>query len=111
MARETVRFEISRPGIRELAKTRNMEKAMAHYADRTAEKAREIAPVRTGDYRDGIRGQVGIVDGVATGRVNATDWKSAILEFGGTHTAGEEHSHATLRHAADATGLRLEKRL
>ncbi len=45
-------------------------------ADAVAERARAIAPVRRGNYRDGIKSESGIVDGMGVGRVNANDFKS-----------------------------------
>ncbi len=66
-------------------------------ADTVAERARAIAPVRKGDYRDGIKSESGIVDGMGVGRVNANDFKSIWIEAGTTDTP----THAVLRRALD----------
>jgi hypothetical protein len=107
----TEHFRPNNAGIRALAKTHSMGLAMEHYGAKLHERAKEIAPVKTGDYRAGLTLQVGEWEGQMIARVNAKDWKSAILEFGGNvNTQNQEHSHSVLRHAAEQSGLRLEGR-
>lgn len=75
-------------------------------ADAVAERARDMAPVDTGMYRDGI-----IVEpmgrGLPTGyRVAATDQKSSWVEFGNSH----QPAQWIVRNAAESLGLKFKKK-
>lgn len=92
------------PGIEAmLRRSLEVEKALRLRAEAAASVAREIAPVDSGAYRDGIQAQSGIRGNVATARVNARDWKSHFIEFGTSQRA----ARAILRRACDAVGLKL----
>lgn len=54
-------------------------------ADEGAAIAKDLAPEREGFIKDDIEGEAGIVDGVATGRINSKDFKSHWHEFGTRH--------------------------
>lgn len=77
-------------GIRSLARSIGVNRALNWKAGRIAETARAIAPVRTGEYRDGI-----MVDG---NRAVATAAHSKFVEFGTSDTP----IFAPLRRAADS---------
>lgn len=55
---------------------------MKRRAEDGAQRARDIAPVDEGDYRDSIEGVAGMHEGRFIGRVNAKDFKSHWIEFG-----------------------------
>ena len=86
-----------------LARTVAMVETLGAKADEGAEACRSIAPVLTGDYRDGIVGESGLVKGMAAGRVNAHDFKSHWIEFGTTDTP----TFAVLRRGLESIGLRV----
>lgn len=74
---------------------------VSHKADKIAERAKSIAPVRTGFYRDSI---VAVeAEGGKPGEwvVVANDPKAAYLEYGTSDTP----TFATLRTAAEGEGL------
>lgn len=54
-------------------------------AEAIAEVAADIAPEDQGYLSDGIEAVAGMVDNVATGRVNSTDFKGHWHEFGTRH--------------------------
>lgn len=51
-------------------------------AKEAAPVAESLAPKRTQNLADSIEAESGLVDGVATGRVNAHDFKAGWWEFG-----------------------------
>jgi len=55
-------------------------------ADAAAERARELAPTLSGDYRAGIKTAVGADAKSVFARLNATDFKSHWIEFGTSDT-------------------------
>lgn len=76
-------------------------------ADQGADIAKSIAPERQGFIKDKIEATAGVVDGVATGRINSHDFKSW------WHEAGTRHHGPTpfLRPAAEAvTGSEIRDR-
>ena len=97
------RFVPNKNGMDALARTTDMQKSMKEYSDSVAESARGIAPELSGDYVDGIESVGGVDNGMAIGRVNANDWKSALIEWGTTDTP----TFAPLRKAAEQQGLKL----
>lgn len=54
-------------------------------AERGVAIAKDLAPVRDGFIKDDIEAEAGMVDGVATGRINSKDFKSHWHEFGTRH--------------------------
>lgn len=78
--------------------------AMHHKAEETAKIAKSIAPVLSGDYRDGIQADSGFEHGRATGRVNGMDFKSHWIEFGTQF----QPAFAVLRRAAESYGLKVD---
>lgn len=99
-----LRFIPNMPNIKRLKRTEDMQIYLGIRAEAGAEKARQIAPVDTGDYRNGITGQAGIDNFTAIGRISAADWKSGFIEFG----TYKWPAHATLRLGAEASGLRVK---
>lgn len=95
------RFVLDRLGVAALARTADMLRLVEEKANEVADRARSIAPQDSGDYVDGIEVESGIENDVATGRVNANDWKSGLIEFGTDHTP----AYAPLRKGAEAAGL------
>lgn len=72
-------------------------------AQAIAERARELAPVVTGRYRDGIQVDKANSKGVA--RVVATDQKSSWVEFGTLQQDGQ----FVMRNAVESLGLQFKK--
>lgn len=54
-------------------------------AEAGADIAHDLAPERDGFIKDGIEATAGVIDGVATGRINSHDFKSHWHEFGTSH--------------------------
>lgn len=71
-------FSVNPEAFGEVLKGPEATKAFEAAAAEIAQAAQDAAPVRTGAYRDGI--EVQSEDGNVS--VVASDWKSAILEFG-----------------------------
>jgi len=74
-------------------------------AEAIAERARELAPVDSGQYRDGIVVNKPNEKGVA--RVLATDQKSAWVEFG--NRDGSQPAQFVMRSAVESLGLKWKK--
>jgi HK97 gp10 family phage protein len=72
-------------------------------AQAIASRARDMAPVETGAYRDGIVVQKSNGKGVA--RVAATDQKSSWIEFG----TSTEPAQFVMRQAVESLGLSFKK--
>lgn len=77
------------------------------YAETVADKARGLAPVATGDYRDSLEAVVGVDAGKVTARVQANDFKAHWIEFG----TFKDAPVAPIRRAVESTGKRLESTL
>lgn len=86
-----------------LEATAAMAAMLERRAQMAATRAQEIAPRQTGDYADSIEGVSVFEGGKAKGRILARDFKAGWIEFG----TWKWPAHATLRRAAEATGLRL----
>ena len=72
-------------------------------ANAVAEVAKSIAPVESGEYKDGIT-----VQRTKTGaRVFASDYKSTWIEFG--VPSHNQPAHFVLRRAAESLGLKFKK--
>lgn len=56
--------------------------AMLTIAEAGADVAKDLAPERDGFIIDAIEAEAGVVDGVATGRINSHDFKSHWHEWG-----------------------------
>lgn len=84
------------------AASEGMQYAMGERAEQIAAAARTIAPYDpTSDgphYRDQIGVDVGVEDGLATGRVHADDEAAGYIEFGTVDTP----TFAPLRRAAES---------
>lgn len=80
-----------------------MIEAMEAKAKTAVGPAQDIAPVKSGKYRDSIKTGRGVYRGRAVGRLIASDFKSGWIEFG----TSKWPAHAVLRRACDAAGLKL----
>lgn len=104
------KFVIDNRGVKQLASTVAMRKALYGRAKTAAEVARYLAAaeaIDTGAYANSIDGTAGIEDGEALGRLFARDFKANWIEFG----TGEPYptaAHAILRRALEAIGARVE---
>jgi len=92
---------------REIEASLFMKVALESAAKMAAGRAKDFAPVDSGDYRDSIVGESVDVGGRWIGRVWAKDWKSGWIEFGTVR----EQAHATLRRGCEAVGLRVRGRM
>lgn len=77
---------IPNPGFEEayLESTEALELVL-ELAEAGAAIAKDLAPEREGFIKDDIEANAGVVDGVATGRINSRDFKSHWHEFGTRH--------------------------
>lgn len=62
---------------------------VSQLAQDAAPIAEQAAPKLSGDLADSVTAEAGMVDGVATGRVNAHDFKAAWKEFGTQREAAQ----------------------
>lgn len=75
-------------------------------AQEIADAAKELAPVLSGAYRDGLVGVAGQDGGEVQGRVVGRDFKSGWIEFGTSDTP----AFAPIRRAAESKGYNVEAR-
>src|SRR4051812_7768685 len=87
----------------EIQRSPAMAAFLKTHVEAAAEYARSIAPVESGDYRDGIEADVGVVGPLAEGRIIGNDWKTIWIEKG----TSERAAHAVLRRAADSAGIKI----
>lgn len=72
------------------------------YAEAAAPLARNAAPKLSGDLEDSIVAVAGVVDGQATGRLVAKDFKAHWLEFGTRRSDSGGRAQPFLRPAMEA---------
>lgn len=101
-----LKFFAARELNKKVAMMPTVGEAMLLKAEEAAEVAKKLAPVDTGAYRDGIEASAENIEGMRGARVKATDWKSALVEFG----TALWPAHATLRRAAESVGLKVVAR-
>lgn len=88
------RFEADRDGIARLAGTPEMLAVVMGHAEGIKDKVEQLAPSRkSATYIRGLSLSKGIVDGVATARVNG-DKHAVVVEFGRRPAPGREGSPA-----------------
>jgi hypothetical protein len=91
----------------ELGRSKQLLDELMKRAEEAADKARGLAPVDSGDYRDGIEVDGGVDGSTVVARVNANDWKSGLIEFG-TGRPAPTPAYAPLRRGAEQAGLKVE---
>jgi hypothetical protein len=96
------KFRYNPAATAQLASTVAMVATLRAAAEESAESSKAIAPVDTGEYRDSIWAEAGIVRGFAVGRVIAGKFTAGWLEFGTSDTP----TFAPLRRGAEGAGLR-----
>ncbi len=84
-----------------IANSVEMREAMEWHAKRALGPAQDMAPVKTGAYRDGLKTDSTVFKGRACGLLIASDFKSVWIEFG----TSKWPAHAVLRRACDAARL------
>lgn len=83
---------------------------MKNLADAGAAAARRVAPVSASDgphYRDSIRGVLDTDGTDVVGRIDASDWKAAIIELHGVNDG--RGPLAPLRKGAESLNLRVRR--
>lgn len=88
-------------GVAEMMASPAMVAGLKEIVDRGKGFARQIAPVRTGKFRDSIESDVVIEHGIANGILFSTDWRANVLEKGGTHGAAVAPAHHTFGRSVD----------
>jgi len=99
-----VKFRPNPAGIKQVAALPGLVKEFGDIAARGAERAKEIAPVDSGAYAEGIEGESGIEDGRAIGRINANDFKSLWIEHG-TGAPGPTPAYRVLGRTIDGLSV------
>lgn len=102
-----ITFEFNEAIIKQLEKSPEVQDQVKIAAEKIAAKAREIAPVESGDYRDSIHVEKSNKSGSNAWIVLAHDPRGWI-EFGAP-VAGKK-GHFTLRNAIEASGYELAKK-
>jgi hypothetical protein len=106
MAGEIEKIELNPNLEDELKKFPLLQTSTFEVAKAIAERARSLAPVMTGRYRDGIEAQPPNAKG--TSRVYASDQKSSWIEFG--NRDGLQAPQFVMRNAVESLGLKFSKR-
>lgn len=93
-------------GIAKIAHGKEMKDFVNGEAERVAARAREIAPVHTGDYRDSLHTTTAeeTADSVRA-TVYSDDWKWGFVEFGTIHNP----AHHVLERAVNDSGLEFRR--
>lgn len=86
-----------------IKRSKDLQDSLGSAANKIADTAKSIAPVRTGAYRDSIEGIDGLEKSEVLGRVIAKDFKAHWIEFGTTDTP----TFAVLRKAAELNGYQV----
>jgi hypothetical protein len=86
-----------------LANTPEMGGFLKLKADAAVEVAQGLAPVESGDYKDGIKSHSGNYDGDAAASIAGHDYKTLWIELG----TSERPAEAVLRRAVESVGIRI----
>ena len=96
---------VKKPGFEdEILRSTGVRDALEQIAEEGAARYREGVPVDEGDLRDSTFGDVALTDEGYVGRIGATDYKAALVEFG----TFEHAPDASLREALESMGLEIE---
>jgi hypothetical protein len=90
-------------GTKLLARTPEMQAFMKLKADAAVEVAKQLAPVESGDYKDGIQSHEGVYEGKAAASIAGHDYKTLWIELGTSEHAAE----AILRRSVESVGVRI----
>lgn len=107
-----ISFKPNYAGIALLSASPAMVREMLNRAELVADHSRAAwhssgpHPYETGAYVGSIKAEAGVENGIATGRVNAHDWKAHWIEYG-TGGISPTPAFAPLQRGADAAGLKL----
>ena len=85
-----------------LGRTPEMQGFLKLKADAAVEVAKGLAPVESGDYKDGIESHTGTYDGSAAASIAGHDYKTLWIELG----TSERSAEAVLRRSVEAVGVR-----
>lgn len=100
------RFVPNPAGIKELARSREMQASMLREAEEIADAARGLAPVDQSDYIASLGTETAADERGVYARAISTDWKAGFIEFGTVDTP----TFAPLRRGAEQAGHRVEDR-
>lgn len=82
------RFRADRAGLERFYRSEELQRALAQFAERGKAYAEQIAPVRTGHYRDSFRVRTGVNRrGLAYARLENTAHYAIYLEYGTRYMA------------------------
>lgn len=89
----------------EILRSTKVRDALEEVAKEGAARYRDGVPVDEGDLIDSVFGDVALTPDGYQGRIGATDWKAALVEFGTI----EHRPDASLRRAIESLGLTMEE--
>lgn len=89
---------------RELVRATFVALLLHELAEHGADLYRDGVPVAEGDLHDSIFSSVELTEDGYRGRIGATDWKAALVEFGTSLRAPD----GSLRRAMESIGLTIE---
>jgi len=90
---------------KELLRSLALGKILEEYAKAGAEVYRNGVPVNEGDLAASVFGDVALTEDGFVGRIGATDWKAALVEFGTSLRSPD----GSLRRAIESIGLTVEE--
>lgn len=89
----------------ELLRSTLVRMILVELAKEGAALYRDGVPVDNDDLRDSVFGDVQLTEDGFAGRIGATDWKAALVEFG----TSVHDPDGSLRRAVESIGLTLEE--
>jgi hypothetical protein len=84
-----------------LGRTPEMAGFMKLKADAAVEVAQKLAPVESGDYKDGLEAHEGVYLGSAAASIAGHDYKTLWIELG----TSERPAQAVMRRAVESVGV------
>lgn len=90
---------------REVLRSYAVGKLLEELAEEGAEVYRNGVPIDEGDLMDSVFGDVALTEDGFVGRIGATDWKAALVEFG----SSLHNPDGSLRRAIESIGLTIEE--
>ncbi|MGH9001913.1 MAG: hypothetical protein ACRDYV_02175 [Acidimicrobiia bacterium] len=97
-------FKLNPHFAEEVLRARFVKEKLEGLVEEGAARYPDGVPVDEGDLRDSIFGDVALTETGFKGRIGATDWKAAIVEFGTSRSKAD----GSLRRAVESLGIEFE---
>jgi hypothetical protein len=97
-------FKLNPHFAKEVLRAKFVKEKLEDLVEEGADRYRDGVPVDDADLRDSVFGEVALTEEGFKGRIGATDWKAALIEFG----TSKRKPDGSLRRAVESLGIEFE---